>query len=118
MVERKYASWLVCLFYTNYPSVWVSKTLVFRDDGLAILENASGATSECIKKKIIKVFHQLGLKITTETNLVQTNFLYVTFNLPKIIMVVVKPNLKLATTTIIRALHNNATEQKLVSAKI
>ena len=54
---------------------------LYRDDGLAIRENASGPTSERIKKKTIKLFHQHGLKITTETNLVQTNFLDVTLNL-------------------------------------
>ena len=40
-----------------------------------------GPTSKRIKKKIIKLFHQHGLNITAETNLVQTNFLDVTFNL-------------------------------------
>ena len=40
-----------------------------------------GPATECIKKKIIKLFHQHGLNITAETNLVQANFLDVTFNL-------------------------------------
>ena len=53
----------------------------YRYDGLAILKNALGPTSEYIKKKIIKLFHQHGLNITIETNFVQTNFLDVTFNL-------------------------------------
>ena len=52
-----------------------------RDDGLAILENASGPSSERIKKRIIKFFQHHGLKITAETNLVQTNFLDVTLDL-------------------------------------
>ena len=53
----------------------------YRTDGLAILENASGPTSERLTKKIIKLFHQHSLNITAETNLFQTNFLGVTFNL-------------------------------------
>ena len=53
----------------------------YRNDGLAMLKNISGPTSERIKKKIIKLLHQYSLNITTETNLVQTNFLDVTFNL-------------------------------------
>ena len=61
--------------------VGVKNIDLYRDDGLAILENALGPTSERIKKKIIKLFHQHGLKMTTETNLVQTNFFDVTFNL-------------------------------------
>ena len=54
---------------------------LYRDDSLAILENASGPSSERIKKWIIKFFQHHGLKITAETNLVQTNFLHVTLDL-------------------------------------
>ena len=43
---------------------------LYRDDGLAILENASGPSSERIKKRVIKLFQHQGLKVTTETNLV------------------------------------------------
>ena len=53
----------------------------YRNDGLAMLKNTSGPTSERIKKNIIKLLHQYGLNITAEANLVQTNFLDVTFNL-------------------------------------
>ena len=54
---------------------------LYRDNGLAILENTSGPTSEHIKKKIIQLFHQHSLNVTAKTNLVLTNFLNVTFNL-------------------------------------
>ena len=74
MMERKYMSWLACLSSTKNIGL-------YRDDGLAILEDTSSPISERIKKKIIKLFHQHGLKTTTEINLVQTNFLDVTFNL-------------------------------------
>ena len=74
---------LVGLFILHQLSqlVGVKNIGLYREDGLAILENASGPTSERIKKKIIKLFHQHGLNVTAETNLVQTNFLDVTFNL-------------------------------------
>ena len=74
---------LVGLFMLNLIAPLVSKNNVglYRDDGLAILENASGLESECIKKKIIKVFQQYGLNISADTNLVQIDFLHVMFNL-------------------------------------
>ena len=68
---------------TQYPPllVGVKNIGLYRDDGLTILENASGPTSECIKKKFIMLFHQNGLNITAKINLVQINFLDVTVNL-------------------------------------
>ena len=74
---------LVGLFILHQLSQLVgSKNIgLYRDNGLAILENTSGPTSEHIKKKIIKLFHQHSLNVTAKTNLVQTNFLDVTFNL-------------------------------------
>ena len=74
---------LVGLFILNLiaPLVGKSNVGLYRDDGLAILENASGPESERIKKKIVKVFQQYGLNISVDTNLVQTDFLDVTFNL-------------------------------------
>ena len=74
---------LVGLFILDQLSqlVGVKNICFHRDDGLAIPEKTSGPTSERIKKRIIKLFHQHGLKITTESNLDQINFLDVTFNL-------------------------------------
>ena len=54
---------------------------LYRDDGLAVVRNASGPIVDKIKQKIIKIFQQHNLKITTEANLIQTDFLDVTFNL-------------------------------------
>ena len=74
---------LVGLFLLNNLTQLVGSNNIdlYRDDGLAILENASGPSSERIKKRIIKLFQHHGLKITAETNLVQTNFLDVTLDL-------------------------------------
>ena len=54
---------------------------LYRDNGLVVVRNASGPNVDKIKKKIIKIFQQHNLKITTEANLIQTDFLDVTFNL-------------------------------------
>ena len=74
---------LVGLFLLNNLTQLIGSNNIglYRDDGLAILENASGPSSERIKKRIIKLFQHHGLKITAETNLVQTNFLDVTLDL-------------------------------------
>ena len=54
---------------------------LYRDDGLAILENSSGPHTDRIRKQLIKLFQDNGLKITVELNLVQTDFLDITLNL-------------------------------------
>ena len=54
---------------------------LYRDDGLAAFRDVSGSVAERIKTDIIKSFHQLGLRITIQTNLRIVNFLDVTFNL-------------------------------------
>ena len=74
---------LVGLLILNQLSqlVDVKNISLYRDDGLAIQENTLGPILEQIKKKIIKLFYQHSLYITAKTNLVQTKFLDVTFNL-------------------------------------
>ena len=54
---------------------------LYRDDGLAILNNTPGSATERTKKKLIKLFKDNGLKIVVESRLTQTDFLDVTFNL-------------------------------------
>ena len=55
---------------------------LYRDDGLSILKDSSGPAAERTRKIIIiKIFQEHGLKITADTNLVETNFLDVTLNL-------------------------------------
>ena len=74
---------LVGLFLLSGLASIIGKSNVglYRDEGLAILENTPGPDTERIKKKIIKFFQQNGLKITIDVNVVQANFLDVTFNL-------------------------------------
>ena len=54
---------------------------LYRDDGLACFHGINGSTSDKIRKEIVKIFKELGLKITIQTNLKIVNFLDVTFNL-------------------------------------
>jgi len=54
---------------------------LYRDDVLAVVQNTSGPAIDRLKKDIIKIFQNHKLWITTETNLIQTDFLDVTLNL-------------------------------------
>ena len=54
---------------------------LYRDDGLAIIKSKSGPIIERIKKNISTIFQNNGLKITAESNLLQTDFLDITLNL-------------------------------------
>ena len=54
---------------------------LYGDDGLTCFENIHCHTSDRIIKNLIKTFKECDLKITIDTNLKDTNFLDVTFNL-------------------------------------
>ena len=54
---------------------------LYRDDGLCVIENANGPKLDRLRKDIIAIFHNEGLKITTDTNLTTTDFLDVTLDL-------------------------------------
>ena len=54
---------------------------LYRDDGLAIVENPNGPKTERIKKKIIKFFKDEGLKVTIGTPTLTVDFLDVTLDL-------------------------------------
>ena len=53
---------------------------LYRDDGLAAIQG-SGPFVEAKRKQICKLFKDLGLKVTTESNLKQTDFLDIFLNL-------------------------------------
>ena len=55
---------------------------LYRDDGLDAINSSSGPVLEKMTKNIIALFKNEGLSITIETNLFETDFLDVTFNLP------------------------------------
>ena len=48
---------------------------LYRDDGLGVLRNSPGSKADRIRKDIIKVFADLGLRITIQTNLKVADFL-------------------------------------------
>ena len=58
-------------------------TGLYRDDGLIILRNCDGPTTDRIRKDIIRIFKQIGFKIEIKTNLKEVDFLDVTFDLRK-----------------------------------
>ena len=74
---------LVRLYLLNRLSTVIDKSSVslYRDDGLAAINNTNGPKLDRIKKDIIALFKEEGLSVTIETNLIETDFLDVTFNL-------------------------------------
>jgi len=54
---------------------------LYRDDGLAVVVNANGPKTDNIRKKITASFKDERLSITIDTNLVETDFLDVSFDL-------------------------------------
>ena len=74
---------LVGLYILNKLGNVVSNENIglYRDDGLAVIENANGPKMERIRKSIIKIFQEENLSITIETNLLATDFLDVSFDL-------------------------------------
>ena len=66
---------------TLNATVKIGNTGLYRDDGLGVFRNMSGPAADRTRKKIIKIFSQLGLKITIQCNLKVTDFLDVTLDL-------------------------------------
>ena len=54
---------------------------LYRDDELIVLNKVTSQKTDKIRKKIIQVFKDNGFSIDIVTNLVEVNFLDVTFNL-------------------------------------
>ena len=56
---------------------------LYRDDGLAVIHQANGPKMDRIRKDIIGLFKSEGVSITIDANLIETDFLDVSFNLEK-----------------------------------
>ena len=54
---------------------------LYRDDGLAVISSFSGPVLDKRRKDIIYLFINEGLNITIDTNIIETYFFDVTFNL-------------------------------------
>ena len=74
---------LVSLFLLHNVSdiLGVRSNGLCHDDGLAIIQDASGPVMEHKRKAMIKLFARHNLRIIAETNLTQTDILDVNFDL-------------------------------------
>ena len=74
---------LVGLYLLDKLSIILEKESIglYRDDGLAVINNANGPKLDKLRKDIISLFKGEGLSITIDINLIETEFLDVTFNL-------------------------------------
>ena len=63
------------------PVIGTKNIGLYRDDGLVVIHHANGPKMDRIRKDIIALFKSEGLSITIDTNLIETDFLDVSFNL-------------------------------------
>ena len=63
------------------PLLGSSNVSLYRDDGLAIVHKANGPKVDRLRKDIISLFKYEGLSVTIDTNLIETDFSDVSFNL-------------------------------------
>ena len=63
------------------PLIGTKNVGLYRDDGLAVIHQANGPKMDRIRKDIMALFKSEGLSITIDTNLIETDFLDVSFNL-------------------------------------
>ena len=63
------------------PLIGTKNVGLYRDDGLAVIHHANGPKMDRIRKDIIALFKSEGLSITIDTNMIETDFLDVSFNL-------------------------------------
>ena len=77
---------LVGLYLLTRLSTVIDRSSVglYRDDGLTAINNANGPKLHRISKDIIALLKEEGLSVTTETNLIETDFLDVTLTLRQI----------------------------------
>ena len=77
---------LVGMFLLNDLNNLIRKNNIglYRDDGLAVVDNASGPQMDKIRKQMHEILKKLNFSITSEINLGATDFLDVSFDLPRI----------------------------------
>ena len=63
------------------PLIGTKHVGCYRDDGLAVIHQANGPKMDKIRKDIIALFKSQRLSITIDTNLIETDFLGVSFKL-------------------------------------
>ena len=68
----------VCIYVYTYVYIYIC---LYREDGLAIGHKTIGLKVDRLRKDIISSFKDEGPFITIDTNLIETDFLDVSFNL-------------------------------------
>ena len=86
-----------------------------RDDGLVIIHEANDPKLEKFRKDIISLFNDEGLSITIDTNLIETDFLEVSFHLQETGNTVLSRN---RITHLYRYIQNPTTHCQLSSNSI
>ena len=77
----------ICEFVGLYILAELSTVLtrsevgLYRDDGLAVARNMNPQQTDRLRKKIIKIFHEIGFDIEISINLKVVDFLDITFDL-------------------------------------
>ena len=71
------------LLGTLAPLISAKNIGLCRDNGLAVTHQANGPKMDRIRKDIIGLFKSKGVSITIDANLIETDFLDVSFNLGK-----------------------------------
>ena len=63
------------------PLIGTKNVGLYRDDGLAVIHQTNGPKMDRIRKDIIALFKSEGLSTTIDTNLIESDFLDVSFSL-------------------------------------
>ena len=71
----------LCLLGKLAPLIDIKNIGLDKDDGLAVTHQANGPKMDKIRKGIITLLKSEGLSITIDTNLIEADFLDVSFNL-------------------------------------
>ena len=74
---------LIGIYILNKLSSLTNKEDIglYRDDGLMVVRNTNGPTTDRLRKKLIDIFKQVGFRVEVISNIKEVNFLDVTFNL-------------------------------------
>ena len=71
----------LCLLGKLAPLIGIKNIGLDKDDGLAVTHQTNGPKMDRIRKGIITLFKSEGLSININTNLIEADFLDVSFNL-------------------------------------
>ena len=83
LMESKFLSLFIRLWLLSRLSALIGKSRVglYRDNGITVINNANRQKLERVRKDITVFFKKERLLIINKTNLIETDFLDITFNL-------------------------------------